>query len=283
MKKILSVILVLVICLSLCSCGGRNDDIQDDENSLAESIASAPFLDLDLMFNTIDSNEAQAKLNYNERMFKVKVTVMNIGTDSFEYRYRNYRGETKCFVVYMPTEFLATLSNGSHIIVFGKLILSNGSYPVLRDAILVDESNIGEKTFDKQTIQEAIANFKPFNSKGNIDWNAGSAPFFVENRLYFKKLTSETFLDEMSGEWTGKYYLERNDEYHITFTSDSTADVSIDDKEAIEWKYTFNGDMIKFPNNSSVEPREIRKVSDDLFVIYAYTVDYVPYWILYKE
>lgn len=282
MKKFIVVLLAALLCFSLCACGEKNDDTQNDKGSSTESISSAPFLDLDLMYNIIENNEAQANLNYNKKMFKVKVTVMNIGTDRFSYRYKNYRGETKSFDVRMPMEVLATLSNGSHIIVYGKLILS-GSYASLHDAILVDESNIGEQSFDDATIQDAIANFKPFNSAGNIDWNAGSAPFFVDNRLYFEKLTSETFLNEMSGEWKGKYYSERNTEYHITFTSDSTASVSKDDKEASEWSYRFSGDMIKFPNNSSVEAREVRKVSDKLVVIYADTIDYVPYWILYKE
>ncbi len=282
MKKFIVLLLAVLLCFSLCACGEKNDDTQNDKGSSTESISSAPFLDLDLMYNIIETNEAQANLNYNKKMFKVKVTVMNIGTDRFSYRYKNYRGETKSFDVHMPMDVLATLSNGSHIIVYGKLILS-GSYASLHDAILVDESNIGEQSFDDSIIQDAIANFKPFNSDGNIDWNAGSAPFFVENRLYFEKLTSETFLNEMSGEWKGKYYSERNTEYHITFTSDSTASVSKDDKEASEWSYTFSGDMINFPNNSSVEAREVRKVSDKLVVIYADTIDYVPYWILYKE
>ena len=87
----------------------------------------------------------------------------------------------------------------------------------------------------------------------------------------------------MSGEWKGKYYSEENTEYLIIFTSDSTASVSKNGKTASEWSYTFSGDMIKFPNNSSVEAREVRKVSDKLIVIYAETIDYVPYWILYKE
>lgn len=282
MKKILSFILAFAMCLSLCACGEKNDTAQKDKGSSTESISSAPFLDLDLMYNTIETNEAQANLNYNKKMFKVKVTAMNIGTNRFSYRYSNYRGEIKNFDVLMPTEVLATLNNGSHIIVYGKLILS-GSYASLHNAILVDESNIGEKAFDEQTIQDAIANFKPFNRNGNIDWNAGSAPFFVENRLYFEKLTSETFLNEMSGEWKGKYYSEENTEYLIIFTSDSTASVSKNGKTASEWSYTFSGDMIKFPNNSSVEAREVRKVSDKLIVIYAETIDYVPYWILYKE
>ena len=68
----------------------------------------------------------------------------------------------------------------------------------------------------------------------------------------------------MSGEWKGKYYSEENTEYLIIFTRDSTASVSKNGKTASEWSYTFSGDMIKFPNNSSVEAREVRKVSDKL-------------------
>ncbi len=282
MKKVISLLLVLACCLSLCACGEKNDTTQNDTDSISDSIASASFLDLDLMYNTIQTNQAQAKMQYDGKMFKVKVTVMNIGTNNFTYSFKNYRGETKNFDIFMPTEVLATLSNGSHIIVFGELVL-NGSSANLQDAIVVDESNIGEKTFDEQTIKAAIENFDPHNSSGNIDWGDDSSAFFIDNRLYFEKITLATFYTEMSGEWKGKYYTERNTEYLINFTSNSTAEVSKNGEEASEWNYTFSGGMIKFPNNSAIKPREVRKVSDNVIVIYEYTTDYVPYWILYKE
>lgn len=280
MKKILSLFLAAVLCFSLSACGGGNNSMQNNEN-ITETIASAPFLNLDVMYEAIQSNQAQAQLTYNDNMYKVKVTVMNIGTSNFSYRYKNYRGETKVFDVYMPTDVLATLDSGSHIIVYGKLILK-GSVAKLQDAIVVDESNIGEKTFDEQTLQQAIEEFVPFNREGNIDWSSGSAPFFVDNRLYFDKISPEEFLGELSGEWTGIYYSERNTKYSLTFKDEKIVTVSKNGGEPYEWEYAFYGDMVRLPDKSVLEPCEVRKVSENLVVFYADTVDYVPYWVLYK-
>ena len=67
----------------------------------------------------------------------------------------------------------------------------------------------------------------------------------------------------------------------VTFTSDSTADVIKGDGDVYEWEYSFSGGYIKFPVKDS-NSLEVRKVSDNLIVFYANTVDYVPYWILYR-
>ena len=137
------------------------------------------------------------------------------------------------------------------------------------------------QTFDDETVQNAIDNYSP-NNAGKIDWGKGSCPFFIDNRLYFEELTADTFLNEMEGEWFGKEYSAAEKTRQIVFTSDSTADVSENGGKVYEWKYSFVGNLLKFPESAS-KNYEVRKVSDRLVVFYAETVDFVPYWILYKE
>lgn len=293
MKKIISILLALLMCLSLCACGGKDEPIQQEsssngtedttnvpEYSEEELVASTPFLNLDEMWNTIDTNQAKAKLTYDQKMFQVNVTVLNISTNYFDYMFKYNDGVMKSFKVFMPTETLATLTNNSHITVLGKLVIS-GSSAYLEDAFVVDSSNVEQKSFDDETIQKAIDDYN-LNNSGKIDWNKGSGPFFIDNRLYFEELTADTFLKEMEGEWFGKEYSNARTTRQIVFTSDSTADVSTNGGKVYEWKYSFVGNLLKFPEAAS-EPYEVRKVSDRLIVFYADTMGYVPYWILYKE
>lgn len=284
MKKLLALLLAVILCFALVACGGNSGSKKEDP--IAEQtklIETTSELNLDSMWLTAEGNQARASQIYTGNMYKVKVRVMNISNNYFEYSYIDAFGRSRRIQVYMPIEILATLNNGDHIMVLGKFNLLSSSSAQITDAFVVDSSNIGTKDFDEATIQEAIANFKPFNSKGNIDWNSGSAPFFVDNRLYFKELNEEIFLNTMTGEWYAREYISsRESEYKIVFTSDSTADVSKNDGDVYEWKYSWNGNTIKFPSGAS-KYYEARMVSDNLIVFYAETIDYVPYWILYKK
>lgn len=274
MKKFIAIIMILTMCISMAACGGADPKAKE-----AELVASTPMLDLDELWYSIYANEANAKMNYDGKMFQVKVTALNIGTDSFEYIYKDAFGSMKYFEVYMPTETLATLTSGENITVLGELRLS-GSSASLHDAFIVDDSNSSKSAFDDETVQEAIDNYWP-DKHGNVDWNSGSCPFFIENRLSFMKLDSTNFFSEMEGAWIGTDRMRNSEDEHwdFEFTSDSTVNVTEDGNGPFEWSYTVEGDRLKFAG----DPYEVRKVSDRLVVFYANTIDYVPYWILYKE
>ena len=275
MKKILAMLLTITMCISMAACGGADPKAKE-----AELVASTPMLNLDELWYSMYANEASAKMNYDGKMFQVKVTVLNIGTNSFEYIYKDDWGSTHFFEVYLPTETLATLTSGEHITVLGELKLS-GSGASLHNAFIVDDSNSPKLAFDDETVQEAIDNYHP-DKHGDIDWNSGSCPFFIDNRQSFEKLTPSTFFGEMEGQWIGREYVGSEDRWSFEFTSDSTLNASENDSDIYEWRYEFEGESLKFPYNSS-KSYEVRKVSDRLIVFYASTIDYVPYWILYKE
>lgn len=283
-KRILALLLALMMCLTLCACGGRADISETEvpeESTTAELVASTPFLDLDKLWSDMASNKAKATLSYDQQMFQVKVTVLNISTAYFDYRYK-YNGYIKSLRVYLPTETLAELTNGEYITVLGKLVIS-GSDAELKDAFVVDDSMVEKQTLDDETVQYIIDNYTPYNpDTKKIDWQKGSCPFLIDNRSSFEKLTAETFLDAMDGEWRGKQYVTVEDDWRITITSTSTADVTKNGGEVHEWEYGFVEGLLKFPVSANYN-YDARKVSDRLIVLYQCTIDYVPYWILYKE
>ena len=277
MKRFIALLLTVVLCLSFASCAKKSV-----EEERAELVASTELLDLDSYFYEVFNNRAAAEQTYNKKMFMVRVSVMNIKTDRFEYRYASdlFFGESRSLEVCLPSEVLATLTNGEKITVLGELIVQSSSTAVLKDAFIVDESYISEKTFDEETVQKVIDDFNFDDSEGNISWDEGSAPFLIENRMSFKKITQSSFIDEMSGKWFAKHYVTPEEEWSVEFKSDSPATV-YKPEETVEWKYRFEGDNIYFPT-SSTECYEVRKVSEKLVVFYDSSGE-VPNWIMYKK
>ena len=246
-----------------------------------ELVATTPDLNLDKFWTDISLNKAKAEMDYSQKMFKVKVSVYNIDTDKFSYMYKD-GGYTKTVTVYLPTEELAKLINGDKITVLGKLDSLYDSGVSINNAFVVDSRYTEQQTYDEATIKDVIENYNPIGSDGNIHWDIGSSPFFIDNRLTFEEIDSKTFLEVMDGEWIGKEYSHPKDKWSIIFTSKNTANVSKNNGEIYEWKYKFSGTSLMFPE-SNRQFYEVRKVADNLIVLYANTIDYVPYWIIYKE
>ena len=276
MKKILAMLLAITMCISITACGGADPKAKE-----AELVASTPMLNLDELWYSMYANEASAKMNYDGKMFQVKVTVLNIGTNSFEYIYKDDWGSTHFFEVYLPTETLATLTSGEHITVLGELKLSSSSSASLHDAFIVDDSNSVQMVVDDETVQEIIDNYYP-DKTNPISWDNGSCPFLVENRMSFKQLTESDFLNEAEGQWIGKHYVDTKESFHIEFTSTSSANITTDENITKDWPCNFTGNTLTF-SKASPNEYEVRKLSDKLIVFYADTTDYVPQWILYKE
>ena len=293
MKKLFLVISMGVLLLTGCgkSVPTEESATQIEENTnvkteytqeeKTELVKNTPMLNLDEVFDVISVNEAKAEVNYNQKMFQVKVSAMNIGTDFFEYAYID-GNITRSIKVFMPTEELAKLDNGDKIIVLGELSVS-GTYLALKNAFVVSSDLVEQVEFDEQTIKDIIEQYNPKGEDGNIHWDIGSSPILIDNRLSFEQLDENTFYEAVKdGEWTTKEYISPKDSRKIVFTSSTTADVSTNGGKVYEWEYGFSGDKLKFPVKAS-DKYEVRRVSDNLIVFYAKTVDYVPYWLLYKE
>lgn len=298
MKRKVVLVFTTLCMMCLVACGKKEDSsssdivpetVQDtvEDNSIrnfseeekAKLVAETPELNLDDFWFTLDSNKAKAKTNYEGKIYKISLSVMNIETDYFENMTKDNGGVMRSIKVFLPTSELANLSNGQRLTFIGTIeLFGNGIN--LKDAFVSSDYE-SAKTFSDEEIEEAIENYGGTGGDGHIDWTEGSYPFFVENHENFEKVTKENVSSVFNGTWKGKQYTDENIVWTVTFTSDSTADVIKGDGDVYEWEYSFSGGYIKFPVKAS-QSLEVRKVSDNLIVFYANTVDYVPYWILYK-
>lgn len=296
MKKFLSTGIIVIMLLGLVACGQKensndnkaetveNIEVDNSIRNLSEEektklVAETPELDLDNFWFTLDSNKAKAKTNYEGKIYKISLSVMNIETDYFENMTKDSGGVIRSIKVFLPTSELANLSNGQRLTFIGTIELVGNSIN-LKDAFV--SSNYEEaKSFSAEEIEVAIENYGGTGGDGHIDWTEGSYPFFVENHENFEKVTKENASTVFEGTWKGKQYTDEDIVWTVTFTSDSTADVIKGNGDVYEWEYSFSGGYIKFPVKAS-NSLEVRKVSDNLIVFYANTVDYVPYWILYR-
>ena len=121
MKKTISLLLALVLCLSLCACGqdadtsaGNPAETKADASEATTAPLSAEGLDFEVpeqVFETVEENQARAMLNPH----LVVCTVGSITTTFFEC------AQCSNIRVCLPTETLAQLNSGDLIGVFGRI------------------------------------------------------------------------------------------------------------------------------------------------------------------
>lgn len=124
MKKAISLLLALVLCLSLCACGGGNDtpdtiDTNAPEEAVPtkeELLAQALTVDYTTINNDSFENLAKAKSLYCNATLKLDGTIYEIKEDHV----RIGNGLTWGVSVYLPTEDLIALEKWQRIVVVGK-------------------------------------------------------------------------------------------------------------------------------------------------------------------
>lgn len=124
MKKAISLLLVLVMCLSLCACGGGNNtsdttDTKAPEETVPtkeELLAQALAVDYTTINNDSFENLAKAKSLYCNAALKLDGTIYEIKEDHV----RIGNGLTWGVSVYLPTEDLIALEKWQRIVVVGK-------------------------------------------------------------------------------------------------------------------------------------------------------------------
>lgn len=125
MKKILTVLLALAMCLSLCACGKSAEDLYEESPNLSLSEAGAE----------IDSNKARAKELYDGKTFVVKAFVQEI--ESKEVYLTS--GSGFLAVSFKDKEDMLEFSQGDTITVVGKIkVLSFQSGMEMKQAVLIE-------------------------------------------------------------------------------------------------------------------------------------------------
>lgn len=123
MKQVISLLLALVLCLSLCACGGRNDTPDPTVTNAPEEavptkeelLAQALAVDYTTINNDSFENLAKAKSLYCNATLKLDGTIYEIKEDHV----RIGNGLTWGVSVYLPTEDLIALEKWQRIVVVG--------------------------------------------------------------------------------------------------------------------------------------------------------------------
>lgn len=122
-RKTLFGIFLIAICMTLVGCGAPKD---------------AEFLELDTLFQDMSDNIAAAEKKYDKNYYKIEVSVMNLETKYFTYRY-NTGNKMYSIDILMSQDELATLKDGAKITILGKLDIVDDGYIKVKNAKLVSE------------------------------------------------------------------------------------------------------------------------------------------------
>ncbi len=127
MKRTISLIMALVLCLLMCACGGGNDTLDttetptettaptETEMTKAEMLASALQVQIHEINNASVENLAKAKMDYCDKVLEIKGQISKIAEDYVVIGNADY-----VVNVYLPLEELATLQAFQQVTIVGQ-------------------------------------------------------------------------------------------------------------------------------------------------------------------
>jgi len=153
--------------------------------------------------------------------------------------------------------------------------------------------NTSEVSQEEVDIQEMIAQFGD-DGDGNISWEEGSFPYFIDNKESFTLLSGSDIQEKIVGTWTIKDKF--GDEFEHTFNEDNTAITMYGGSESnthwlVEDDYFYFSTSKREIDTSRNTRMELRQVEENVWVMYAadtgsYEGDEYemtePYAVLYK-
>ncbi len=151
MKKLVAMLLVLMMCLSLCACSTKKEPVSVSEPTTVEALEPMPVelskeemlvcaVDIGDYAAEMTENKLRAEEKYINNVFYVTGIVSNIQSDSVDV------GD---FTVSLPTEEIMELSSGQKITIVGKI-----------DSLTMEESQVMADgwSFDETTIHGVMTN-----------------------------------------------------------------------------------------------------------------------------
>ena len=136
MKKILSLLLVGIMCISLVACAGEEKVKEPTQEELLESAIE---INGDDLRAAVNENSARAELDYEGKVVVHTSVVRSIGPTYVDVSHELYNGyPLNSISVYLPKEVLAELNKGDTITVMGTLEKVS-SFPKIKDATLITE------------------------------------------------------------------------------------------------------------------------------------------------
>lgn len=128
MKKTVALILALMMCLSLCACGGPSRE---------EMLEQAVKLDLAELLETMTANAERAKKEYNDKVFKLSNVHAKLSGGSLEVGYYVPGFNSLYIEIKLSEDEMLMISNGERISVVGILEIKGQSRAVLNNAYLI--------------------------------------------------------------------------------------------------------------------------------------------------
>ena len=173
MKKTLSIILALVLCLSLCACGGEPTETQN--NLLTKG---APEANFKTIYEKCNENIVATKNDYVGKGYQFAGIVKNIAEDSITLapiKFPTYPYGSWYYVkVFLPTDDIVKVSSQQIINVAGEISDLKGSSAEMRNGVLLDDNIAfeGEITgfFLNESYTKHIMEVKMTNGTNNIHY-----------------------------------------------------------------------------------------------------------------
>ena len=117
MKKAISLMLAIVLCLGLYACGGKNS--KSPQMSKEDMLAAAEVVTPSQITSDVNSNIAKAKQLYCEKVLEVTGRVASVKEDYVEVGVDSTTTGT-VIDVYLPMEELVLLASGQKITIVAK-------------------------------------------------------------------------------------------------------------------------------------------------------------------
>lgn len=146
MKRPIALLMVLVMCLSLCACSNNSTETKDSEETNESILEKASAIKLDKLRSSFDLNRVNAEESYYNRYYTIVGTVKTITSDYVTIHPMDAVYDTsesgKCRVE-LPVDEIKRLSTDSVVMVCGKLtsFTASGGKPdyalTLEDAFYV--------------------------------------------------------------------------------------------------------------------------------------------------
>ena len=275
MKKALPLILALVLCLTLCACGGEGNSTQTTPEttegtsvaSKEEMLASAKEFFSSEYLNEYKENPVRAEQNYVGQIVKFVGYVEQISADSVEVLPMNAvcQFSANCRIkVALSTDEIMQLSTGDTVAIVGEIaelpIVMNTAY-----TYPVSEHIAGQLDH----MVEIFGNDD--DGDGTIEETDGSFGFFSAYKDAFPLLTGAEIKEELVGSWTIKDKFD--DEFEHTFNADGTA-ITAYKGGADTCYWLVEGDYIYWGTGSlEIDTErntrmEVRRLGENILIIY---------------
>ena len=270
MKKTIPLLLALVLCLSLCACGGEGNNSQNTTDNVAskeEMLASASEFSCTNYLKEYKENPVRAEQTYVGQIVKFVGYVDSISADSVVVLPMNeaYQFSADCRIkVALSTDEIMLLSTGDKIAIVGEIaelpIVLNPAYTYPVSEHIVGQLDHMVEIFGNDDDRD-----------GTIEETDGSFGFFTAYKSAFPLLTGAEIKEELVGTWTIKDKFD--DEFEHTFNADGTA-ITAYNGGADTCYWLVEGDFIYWGTGSrEIDTErntrmEVRRLSENVLIIY---------------